>query len=122
MRKFHFALLILLLATWSINAAAQATASGTIQGTVTDTSGAVVVGADVQAIQKSTGTVRTGKTNGSGEYRFELLPASLYEIRATKTGFGTVVQRAELLVGTTATLNASLKPGAAGEVVEGPLV
>src|SRR5437868_13109302 len=112
MRKFHFALLILLLATWSINAAAQATASGTIQGTVTDTSGAGVVGGDVQAIQKSTGTVRTGKINGRGETRFELLPASLYELSATKTAFGNVVHRAERLVGTTATPHARLKPGA----------
>ena len=118
MKRNYFLLLSLLVALWCGNAFGQATASGTIQGTVTDTTGAVVVGAQVQAVQKSTGTVRTTATNGSGEFRFELLPASLYEIRSTKTGFGTVVQRVELLVGTTATVNASLKPGAAGEVVE----
>jgi len=97
---------------------AQATATGTIQGTVTDVSGAVVVGAQVQATQKSTETVRTTITNDSGNFRFELLPASLYEIKITKTGFGTVVQRVELLLGTTASVNPSLRPGATGEIVE----
>jgi outer membrane receptor protein involved in Fe transport len=96
----------------------QATATGTIQGTVTDMSGAVVVGAQVQATQKTTGTVRTTITNDSGNFRFELLPASLYEIRTTKTGFGTFVQKVELLVGTTTLVNPSLKPGATGEIVE----
>src|SRR5581483_11296184 len=40
------------------------------------------------------------------------------EIKTTKTGFGTVVQRVDLLVGTTVSANATLKPGATGEVVE----
>ena len=97
---------------------AQATATGTIQGTVTDVSGALVVGAEVQATQKSTATVRTTVTKESGNFRFEFLPASVYEVKITKTGFSTVVQRVELLVGTTALVNASLKPGATGEVVE----
>src|SRR5205807_1502879 len=57
-------------------------------------------------------------TNDSGNFRFELLPASLYEIKITKTGFGTVVQRVELLLGTTASVNPSLRPGATGEIVE----
>lgn len=43
---------------------------------------------------------------------------SLLTIKTTKTGFGSVVQTVELLVGTTAVANASLKPGAAGEIIE----
>src|SRR5438309_10283036 len=74
---------------------AQATATGTIQGTVTDVSGAIVVGAQVQAVQKSTGSIRTTTTNDFGNFRFELLSASLYEIKTTKPGFGTVVQKIE---------------------------
>src|SRR5207244_10392341 len=97
---------------------AQATATGTIQGTVTDVSGAIVVGAQVQAVQKSTGSIRTTTTNDFGNFRFELLSASLYEIKTTKPGFGTVVQKIELLVGTTVSVNSILKPGATGEVIE----
>ncbi len=119
MLKRHLLLLMLLVsALWSGNLFAQATASGTIQGTVTDSSGAVVVGAEVQVTQKSTGLVRSTATDQTGSFRFELLPASTYEIKTTKTGFGTVVQRVDLLVGTTVSANATLKPGATGEVVE----
>src|SRR6266576_675373 len=97
MRK-HIQLLLvglLMVALVPIRGAAQATASGTIQGTVTDPSGAVVVGAQVQATQRSIGTVRTTTSSDSGSFRFDLLPASLYEVKVTKVGFGSFVQRAE---------------------------
>src|SRR3954452_16603860 len=97
---------------------AQAPAAGSIQGTVTDQSGAVVVGAQVVATQKNTGATRTATTNQSGPFSFELLPARTYEIKISKSGFGTVVQNVNLLVGTTASANASMKPGTASEVVE----
>jgi hypothetical protein len=49
MKKWHqIAFLILVTALWSSNLFGQATASGTIQGTVTDNSGAVVVGEKLQ--------------------------------------------------------------------------
>jgi len=119
--KKHIQLLLvglLMVALVPVRGAAQATASGTIQGTVTDPSGAVVVGAQVQATQRSTGTVRTTTSSDSGSFRFDLLPASLYEVKVTKVGFGSFVQRAELLVGTTVSVNASLRPGATTEVIE----
>jgi outer membrane receptor protein involved in Fe transport len=119
MRKSHLLLLLpLVLAVGSSNLFGQATASGTIEGTVTDMSGAVIVGAQVEVIQKSTGLARTTTTDQTGNFRFELLPASAYEVKTTRTGFGAVVQKVELLVGTTVVANATLKPGATGEVVE----
>ena len=42
--------------------------SGTISGSVTDTSNAVVAGAAVTSTSVNTGLVRTGVTNSSGEY------------------------------------------------------
>ena len=117
-KRTSLLLLTLLLTFWAVSAFGQATASGTITGTVTDQTGAVVAGATVQATQKTTGSTRTTTTNQTGTYTFELMPASVYEIKTTKSGFTTVVNRVELLVGTTATINASLKPGTAQEVVE----
>ena len=54
---------------------AQLTASGNIAGTVTDATGAAVVGASVTVTSTATNAERKTVTNGSGEYRFDLLPA-----------------------------------------------
>jgi len=97
---------------------AQATATGTIQGTVIDQTQGVVVGAEVLITSKATGERRTTSTNGVGDYRFDLLSAGGYTVRITKTGFGAVVQSVDLLIGQTATANATLSPGTATQVVE----
>ncbi len=67
---------IVALALFSIgmgSAFGQATASGTIQGTVFDQTQAVITGATVVVTSKSTGETRTTLTNESGNYRFDLL-------------------------------------------------
>jgi hypothetical protein len=109
---------IVLLSLGSGNAFGQATASATIQGTVTDTSGAVVSGAQVVAKNKATDVTRTTTTSDTGDYRFELLPVGTYTVTVTKSGFGTVSQTIETLIGQVATVNAELKPGATSEVIE----
>jgi outer membrane receptor protein involved in Fe transport len=120
MRKALYLLFIVvfLLSLGSGNAFGQATASGTIQGTVTDSSGAVVPDAQVIAKNKATDLTRTTTTSGSGDYRFELLPVGNYTVTITKTGFATFVQTLEILVGQTATVNAQLKPGVTTELIE----
>ena len=60
---------------------------GTILGTVTDTSGAVVPGAKVTVIHVATGLVRAQKTNASGEYSFPQLPVGQYAVEVEQTGF-----------------------------------
>ncbi|HUB31778.1 MAG TPA: carboxypeptidase regulatory-like domain-containing protein [Bryobacteraceae bacterium] len=97
---------------------AQATASGTIQGTVFDQSQAVVIGAEVVITSKATGEKRTASTNNVGNYRFDLLSAGGYSIRVTQKGFAATVENVDLLVGQTATANFTLTPGATTEVVE----
>ena len=96
----------------------QATASATIQGTITDKSGAVVAGAQVVAKNKATDITRTASSSDVGDYRFELLPAGTYTVAVTKTGFATFSQTIEVLVGQTATVNAELKPGSESELIE----
>ena len=118
-RSTYVLLLTLFVAVFSSGQLlAQATATGTIQGTVTDQSQAVVPGAQVVATFKATGATRTITTNDTGAYRFDFVPAGAYQVRVTKQGFATVVENTELLVEQSATVNVTLSPGAATEVVE----
>ena len=120
MKRLTYLLIVglVLLTLGSGNAFGQATASATIQGTVTDKSGAVVSGAEVVAKSKATDLTRTATTSDTGYFRFELLPVGTYTVTVTKAGFGTVSQTIETLIGQVATVNAELKPGATSEVIE----
>src|SRR5882762_7111642 len=120
MKRLMYLLIVgvTLLSLGSGNAFGQATASATIQGTVTDKSGAVVSGAQVVAKNKATDVTRTTDSSDTGYYRFELLPVGTYSVTITKPGFGTVVQTIETLIGQVATVNGELKPGATSEVIE----
>src|SRR5437879_1636456 len=120
MKRLAYLLLagVLLLSLGSVKAFAQATASGTIQGTITDKSGAVVSGAQVVARSKATDTTRTATSNDTGYYRFELLPVGTYTVTVSKAGFASVSQTMEILIGKMTTANSELKPGAMSEVIE----
>src|SRR6266446_555360 len=96
----------------------QATASGTIQGTVLDKSESLITGAQVVITSKATGATRTASTSGEGTYRFDLLSAGLYTVKVSKEGFSTVSETVELLVGQTATANITLNPGSISETIE----
>src|SRR5215510_7383904 len=97
----------------------QATATSSLQGTVVDKSQAVLGGAEVSLTSKATGETRTTKTNGAGEYKFDLIPAGLYSLKATATGFSTAEAKdVEILIGRTATQNFTLNPGTVSETIE----
>jgi outer membrane receptor protein involved in Fe transport len=77
-----------------------------LQGGVTDTSGAVVPGATVIAVNMETGESRETTTNEEGLYRFNLLPRGRYEVRVSKTGFAVeTLKDLSLTVGGTVTAN-----------------
>jgi hypothetical protein len=113
---FVFAL-ISVVAFGAILALGQAI-DGNVVGTVTDASGAAVVGAEVTATNVATNVSATGKTNGSGEYRFDHLLIGTYRISVKMTGFKTISEQVDVEVSKTATRNISLQPGAASETVE----
>jgi hypothetical protein len=97
----------------------QATATASLQGTITDKSQAVITKAEVTLTNKETGAVRTAKANDIGEYRFEVLPAGIYTIKVKAAGFSAAEAKdVEVLVGRTATQNFTLVPGGASETVE----
>ena len=73
-------------------AAAWAQNLGQIAGTVTDSTGAVVLGAQVKITNVATQQVRTTVTNEAGEYRFPFLVPGEYEISAEQSGFKTAVR------------------------------
>ena len=113
---FVFAL-ISVVAFGAILALGQAI-DGNVVGTVTDASGAAVVGAEVTATNVATNVSATGKTNGSGEYRFDHLLNGTYRVSVKMTGFKTISEQVDVEVSKTATRNISLQPGAASETVE----
>ncbi len=102
------------LPVWS-----QSTSSGTVAGSVTDPSNAVVPGATVALTDSSTNIARTTTTNKEGHYIFVDVTPGVYRISVTKSGFATSkTEKQEVKVGESLTLNLSLQVGGANVVVE----
>jgi len=98
---------------------AQVTASSSIQGTVTDKSGAAIVGADVTVTSAATGASRSMKTGADGSYRFDPLAVGVYSLSVSMTGFDKArAERVQTLVGSTTAQNFTLSVGSATETVE----
>jgi hypothetical protein len=95
---------------------AQAT-DGIITGTVTDSSGAVAPNATITITNKATNTARNITANGSGLYSAPALQPGDYEVRAELTGFRTTQREAQVVAGSTTTVDMALTVGSAGEVV-----
>jgi len=109
-------LFFFLLVAMGVTVYAQAP-TGTISGTVTDESGAVVPNATVTITNKDTGFIRTVTTNAEGLYTAPSLPAGQYEVRAEMQGFRTTLRPAEVQVGGTTTVEMKMQVGQSKEVV-----
>lgn len=91
---------------------AHAQTSASISGTVTDSSGAAVVGAAVVVEDANTGLTRSTLTDASGHYAVLALPIGEYEVRAEKTGFDKEVRTGiRLAVNQAANANLQLQVG-----------
>jgi hypothetical protein len=110
-RAWMYCLATLLFLFSAPNARAQ-TDRATLEGTVTDASGAVIIGSNVQITAVTTGLTDGRATNSHGNYRFPGLAPGFYIVTASCKGFETkVVENVELQVGETHTLDISLAIG-----------
>jgi hypothetical protein len=92
--------------------------TGSIVGTVTDPSGAVVEGAKVVITNAETGVPVQLTTNAAGTYNSGALTPGNYRVQASVKGFSTFSQNVLLQVGNTATVNPKLQLGQESQVIE----
>src|SRR5258708_7823515 len=102
-------LLVILAMTPLVRAQTQIT-TGTIQGTVTDTNGAIVPGANVEIKNLDTNLSRTLTTDDGGRFVALGLPPGPYSVAVSKQGFATsVAERLDLTVGQALNLPVGMK-------------
>jgi hypothetical protein len=120
-RTLYTSLVCLLLSLFvpgtSQNLWAQAV-NGTLLGTITDSSGANVAGAKVQAVESATGAIHESVSNESGNYTFPDMQPGTYAISAEASGFKKVTrENIDLLSNTSTRIDLTLPPGDVSETV-----
>ena len=111
------ATLLLLVATAAI-ASAQGGSTSTLTGTVVDTSGGVIPGADVTVKNEATGTSFTAVSGTNGGFTIPAMPSGTYTVTVTLQGFKTAVLKDVVLnAGLTQSVKATLEIGGLEETV-----
>src|ERR1700688_2706229 len=117
--KLRLVVVVLLSVLLSTTVLVGQTFRGTILGTVTDPSGAVVAGATVKVRNVATGLERTTVTSGDGSYTVSELPIGTYSVTLGQAGFQTfVVTGVAVDVATERRVDAALKTGEVATQVE----
>src|SRR5689334_18404782 len=111
--------LLVSLMTLATSSSLWAQATAQISGTVKDSSGAVLPGAEITVTQTDTGVSRMTITNETGQYILSNVPVGPYKLDASLPGFRTFQQTGIVLqVNTTPTINVTLEVGQVSEQVE----
>lgn len=111
-------LLLIAITFLFISVAALAQSTGNIQGTVTDSTGAVVPNAKVTVHNVATGTDRVVQTDSDGNYLAASLPAGTYSVTIEAPGMQKqVMSNVQLDVARTVPVNTAMKVGDATETV-----
>ncbi|MGA9390962.1 MAG: TonB-dependent receptor [Candidatus Sulfotelmatobacter sp.] len=111
--------MILAFVLLAVSAVSAQTFRGTILGTATDASGAVVAGAKVTVKNVATGLERTTETSADGSYALPELPIGTYTVTVVLPGFQTFEAKGvNVDVSTERRVNATLKPGEVATRVE----
>src|SRR5918992_2056733 len=114
---FRAIAVIALLGLWSVPALAQS-ATGEIQGTIVDQSGAVLPGVTVSIVNTATGATREVVSDADGLFTVPGLPVGPYEVTASLQGFATQRQPGvRVQVGQTITLRMQLEVAAVAETI-----
>jgi hypothetical protein len=109
--------IVFLIGYLSVMLAAQ-TFRGGIQGTVTDSTGAVVNGVEITVTNPATGFTRTTLTDATGNYFVSELPIGVYEVGIKAKGFRpATVKDVRVEVSASQQVNVELSPGAVSETV-----
>src|ERR1700677_4457502 len=109
--------LILLLSAGIASLYGQGT-TGTLVGTVKDSSGAIVAGAIVTVTNQGTNTTRNTTTTQDGEYSVPLLPPGTYDVAIKQPGFrDELYKNVTLDVDQTARVDSTLSVGTQAETV-----
>lgn len=107
------------LSVWPRQSLAQSTTSGTITGTVTDPTGAVIPGATITIKDLSTKVVRTTVSSKEGLYVLPDVPPGNYDVTATKSGFSKdEIPSLTVTVGTQTNASFKMSVGSEGTVIE----
>ena len=112
-----FALLIALLSCSVGVRSLRAQASGTIEGTVTDSSGGVIAGATVTIFNPVSKYERTAATDAQGKFRFANVPFNPYHLSVKADGFSDSSQDTEVRSLVTTSLNVTLAVAGANTTV-----
>jgi Carboxypeptidase regulatory-like domain/TonB dependent receptor len=97
---------------------AQAVSTAQISGSVQDSTGLIVPGAQVSIVQTDTGLTRTAVTGPDGSYILPNLPVGPYRMQVTKEGFSAAIQSGIVLqVSTNPVINVTLRVGTVNEQV-----
>jgi len=91
--------------------------TGSISGTVTDSTGALVPNATVTIINRATGIARAQTANQNGLYSAPSLAPGDYDVKVEMQGFKTTVRPANVIAGSNTTVDMSLAVGEAKETV-----
>ena len=94
------------------------TSTGSITGSVTDESGAVIPGATITATRTATGETRTVVSEDNGFYRVLNISPGVYTVRCEMPGFKTIVdENVEVTVGEIKTINFAMNIGEVSEEI-----
>ena len=114
--KLSSVLFFLLL--WGLSVPSFAQGLGSIVGTVTDPSGALLPGAKITVTETGTGLTRTAVTDSQGYYVIPSLNPAQYLVSAEASGFRTSKETVTLLANQNLTVNSRLQIGSPTETVE----
>jgi Carboxypeptidase regulatory-like domain len=115
-RVLRFLAFVVALPLCALSLRAQGT-SGAVTGTVTDSTSAIIPGAEVTITNPASGFSQKIKTDSDGQYRFANLPFGHYHVSATAAGFQPLSQDTQVRSAAPTTLDFNLAVGGSQQVI-----